>query len=135
LLPTPRPQRAVPVRHACWLLAVAEDKVLLRQRAAEGLWGGLWVPPSFESAHALESAARAWGSVVQWLPPRRHGFTHYTLEFTPALLSLARVPAVAREPGVDWFAASALASLALPAPVKRLVQDVLLRPADLVASA
>ncbi len=135
LLPTPRPPRTVPVRHAYWLVATAHDKVLLRRRAAEGLWGGLWVPPAFDSEEALESAVRAFGVSAQWLPARRHGFTHYTLEFTPALLALPCVPDAAREPAEDWFGANELASLALPAPVKRLLQDVLLRPADLLADA
>jgi A/G-specific adenine glycosylase len=134
-LPAPRPTKAVPVRSAWWLVARAGERVLLRQRGAEGLWGGLWVPPAFDSAQALISAAQALGGAPAWLAPRRHGFTHYTLDYTPALLTLPAVPPAAREPGEDWVRVSELDQYALPAPVKRLLQDLTVDHADLLSDA
>jgi A/G-specific adenine glycosylase len=123
-LPSPRPARKVPVRQAYWLLAMADDAVLLRQRAAEGLWGGLWAPPTFDSRDSLTAAAAALGGTPRWLPARRHGFTHYTLDYTPALLARPAPPSGLREPGEDWMPLSSLHTLALPAPVKRLLGEL-----------
>lgn len=134
-LPAPRPSKAVPVRRAWWLVARAGECVLLRQRGADGLWGGLWVPPAYDSAQALSAAAQALGGAPEWLAPRRHGFTHYTLDYTPALLTLPAVPPAAREKGEDWLPLSQLDQYALPAPVKRLLQDVAVRRDDLWADA
>ncbi|MFN9028770.1 MAG: A/G-specific adenine glycosylase [Betaproteobacteria bacterium] len=134
-LPAPRPSKAVPVRRAWWLVARAGECVLLRQRGPEGLWGGLWVPPTFDSAQALTNAAQSLGGVPEWLAPRRHGFTHYTLDYTPVLLTLPAVPPAAHEPGEDWVPLSRLDQYALPAPVKRLLQHVAVRQDDLWAGA
>jgi A/G-specific adenine glycosylase len=134
-LPAPRPAKVVPVRRAWWLVARAGECVLLRQRGAEGLWGGLWVPPVFDSAQALASAAQSLGGAPEWLAPRRHGFTHYTLDYTPALVTLPAVPSAARETGEDWLRVSELDQYALPAPVKRLLQDLTVDRADLLSGA
>jgi A/G-specific adenine glycosylase len=123
------------VRRAWWLVARAGERVLLRQRGAEGLWGGLWVPPAFDSAQALTIAAHALGGAPELLAPRRHGFTHFTLDYTPALLTLPAVPSAAREAGEDWVRMSQLDQYALPAPVKRLLHDVEVGREDLWADA
>ncbi len=39
-LPTPRPRKAVPERHATFLLLMSGRDILLEKRPAQGIWGG-----------------------------------------------------------------------------------------------
>jgi len=124
-LPAPRPPRPAAHRRAHWLLAVGDDCVLLERRPPVGLWGGLLAPPSFASRRALALAAQTLAAAAplrRW-PPRRHAFTHFTLEFTPYLVESAPATAAA-EPGRHWWPLAALEQAALPAPVRALLRDV-----------
>jgi A/G-specific adenine glycosylase len=55
-LPTPRPRKAVPERHATFLLLMHGNDIMLEKRPGSGIWGGLWCLPQFED----EQAAMAW---------------------------------------------------------------------------
>ena len=120
-LPTPRPRRARPLRAANLLIVRnAAGEVLLEQRPARGVWGGLWCLPWLESGDTRPVAAEA-------LAPVRHAFTHFELEITPWT-----VAAEALDHGADarrvWADARRRATLGLPAPVRRLL-DALESPA------
>jgi A/G-specific adenine glycosylase len=131
-LPAARPRRALRVRRAWWLLALAQSQVLLQRRPASGLWGGLWVPPEFDSEAAARQAAERLAAAappVQPLPARRHAFTHYTLEYTPLLVQLPQPPSAAAEPGAAQWFGLAEPALAVPTPVRRLLAE-LAQPAD-----
>jgi A/G-specific adenine glycosylase len=83
-LPSPRMRRKRPHRSAYALvIRDAAGALLLRQRPAHGVWGGLWSFPQFDG----EAEARQWlagnfpaaGEPTR-LPPQRHVFTHYDLD-------------------------------------------------------
>lgn len=116
-----------PVRSAHFLVALRGQQVLVEQRAADGIWGGLLSVPEYPEMSALLRDVRSLGvlSPPTPLPPRRHGFTHFTLAFTPhvAKLGAASEPASAGA-GMRWLALSEIEDAALPAPVRTLLQDV-----------
>ncbi|MDH4260831.1 MAG: A/G-specific adenine glycosylase [Gammaproteobacteria bacterium] len=101
-------------------------EVLLRKRAPQGIWGGLWVPPEFPRA----AVARAWcGSTfgvatrqLQRLPVLRHSFTHFDLDIESWVLKLQHDNSRVEEPGSVWYTYDAPQSLGLPAPVSRLIE-------------
>jgi len=101
-------------------------EVLLRRRAPQGIWGGLWAPPEFPNA----AAARAWcGSTfavaprtMRRLPTLRHSFTHFDLDIKPWLLRLPRELARVEEPGSIWYKYRAPLSIGLATPVLKLIQ-------------
>ena len=93
VLPTPRPKRARPRRVAYALIArTPEGALLLERRPAEGLWGGLWMFPQFDS----REAALAWANErfnvrdtsTLALAPYEHAFTHFDLELHPLIVDV-----------------------------------------------
>jgi A/G-specific adenine glycosylase len=83
--PFPRRHRARPQRAAVALvIRNAAGAILLQQRPTDGLWGGLWSFPQFES----DAEAQIW--LKARLPSaclntdiphiQRHAFTHYDLD-------------------------------------------------------
>ncbi|GAB4128757.1 MAG: A/G-specific adenine glycosylase [Sideroxydans sp.] len=123
-LPTPRPKRALPERHAVFLLLMHGDDLLLEKRPSNGIWGGLWCPPQFDG----EAAAREWfgrhGMQARdgaRLPTFTHAFTHFRLHVTPLQIRLVRKPTVT-PPGSVWLEMEEALRAALPTPVRSLLR-------------
>jgi A/G-specific adenine glycosylase len=125
-LPARRPRRARPLRRQAVAMVCTGDAVLLEKRPPQGIWGGLWSLPEIGSTlAAAENYVAPLGLEVihiEALPPFRHGFTHFELELQPVLMRVARAGTLVAEHSAHWFEFSALASLGLPAPVRRLLQ-------------
>ncbi|MDB5814790.1 MAG: A/G-specific adenine glycosylase [Rhodocyclales bacterium] len=128
-LPTAKPRKAVPQRANAMLVLRAGNRVLLEQRPASGIWGGLFSLPELapdEDASAL--LQRRFGLSVTTtpsaLPPVRHSFTHFSLTIQPWLVVLAQMPASLNEPTLNWAALDALDTLGLPAPIRRLLESL-----------
>jgi A/G-specific adenine glycosylase len=123
-LPGVRRARALPLRRVHWLLPSRADAVLLERRPPAGLWGGLLAPLEFETSAALEAYACASGLTLhEPLASRRHAFTHYKLEFIAQGATLERAARAAEErlEAIPW---SAIDTIAVPAPVRTLLQDL-----------
>jgi A/G-specific adenine glycosylase len=146
--PAPKPKRENKVRRTRLLLAATPDgRVLLERRAPTGVWGGLWVPPALADAELgrdWEAAATDWcrqrlGTEsarvraephprLEILPPRRHSFTHFHLDIDAALLHLPATPArVSDAVDAAWVDPAAPGNLGLPAPIRRLLDEVAVR--------
>lgn len=125
-LPAQRPRKPVPTRRAQLLVAVHDGAVLVEERPAAGIWGGLLALPQFGTVAQLRAAARALGdgARARRLPTRRHAFTHFTLEFTPRVVRLARIAPRAAEPGAVWLPLAQVEAAALPTPIRSLLRDV-----------
>jgi A/G-specific adenine glycosylase len=125
-LPAPRKRKAAPTRRAWFLLAIERDAILLEHRPPTGIWGSLLAPPQFATIEAMRSAVDAMDTdaEVRALPARRHGFTHFTLAYTPYLARLNSLRPRAAEPGQRWVRLDDLGASALPAPIKKLLTDV-----------
>jgi A/G-specific adenine glycosylase len=130
-LPAPRPRKPVPTRRVQMLIAVHDGAVLVEERPPAGVWGGLLALPQFDSAAALHAALRtlADGARARRLPARRHAFTHFTLEFTPHVVRLARIAQRAAEPGAVWLPLADIEAAALPTPIRALLREVRATPA------
>lgn len=125
LLPSPRPKKEIPLRTWNVLLMRTDDAVLLEQRPASGIWGGLYsLPQMAEGESAEEAALRYLGVSVQGFaaqPVVRHSFTHFRLDICPWTLQLSSVPLPANASGLLWASLTRLDELGLPAPVRRLL--------------
>jgi len=124
-LPKARTRTPLPSR-ACFMLVMttAAREVYLEQNPPSGLWGGLWVFPEFESRHELECWCLEHGldqTRLASLPPRRHSFSHYHLDYTPVLLNGVSRPTTVREAHQGWFRVDD--TLAIPTPVRRLLDE------------
>ncbi|GAA5006030.1 A/G-specific adenine glycosylase [Pseudoluteimonas lycopersici] len=127
-LPTSKPGKPLPERHALLLLLRdAEDRVLLQRRAQAGVWAGLWSLPEAED-HAT---ARNWFEThiagdydaAQALAAIDHGFTHYRFAMQPLeWREVALREGVRDNADLRWIARAELASLGIPAPVRKLLE-------------
>lgn len=108
-------------RENWWLwVAGAEGQVLLQQRPATGVWAGLWTLPMFDD----EASARAAlpDVALETLPRIEHALTHFDW-----VLHTMRVEALGGNlpefGSGTWVAREKLASYALPAPLKKLIEE------------
>ena len=124
-LPTPRPSKVLPHRHAIVLvLRDAEGRILLQRRAPAGVWASLWSLPQFDD----EADADAWlsrdaqdATGVMWLDDIAHGFSHYHLTLRPRLHETRSATRVADDDSTAWVGPAELASLGIPAPIRTLL--------------
>ncbi|GIX35670.1 MAG: A/G-specific adenine glycosylase [Lysobacteraceae bacterium] len=127
-LPTPRPARPLPQRRCLMLvLRDASGKILLQRRDRPGVWQGLWSLPEFASKAAMERFAQALGaaSKARRLAPLQHAFSHYRLRIQPYLQAVPAAPArIGDNPALRWTAPAELPDTGLPAPVRRLLDQL-----------
>ncbi|GAB2181290.1 A/G-specific adenine glycosylase [Denitratisoma sp. agr-D3] len=127
-LPVRKTKKAVPERSARYLVIVdGEGRVLLEQRPASGIWGGLLCLPELttEESPAARTLALGLETLADWeeLPALNHTFTHFKLELVPLLARVQHFPPMTRETGLQYLPIHALAAAALPAPIRRLLQE------------
>jgi A/G-specific adenine glycosylase len=141
-LPRPkrRPGRAARRRRETWMLVAVDSlgAVLLEQRPARGLWGGLWSLPEFDSEEAAAGYARdrLRGAPLErpaWRPRPlgviEHAFTHFDLTIRPLVAECEGPRETIEEAGIlrwcrpqDWR--EGRERLGLPAPVRTLLDAV-----------
>lgn len=125
-LPSPRPRRPLPERATALLVLLAGDEVLLEKRPPTGVWGGLWSLPETTLEEDGFTQARRLGYHplrCQTLPPLVHDFTHFRLRMWPRLVQVQAARGVA-EAGRLWLPLEELKGAALPAPVRRLLEQI-----------
>jgi A/G-specific adenine glycosylase len=127
LLPTPKPRQIIPVKTCIFLILQNAQQLLIEKRPAHGIWGGLWSFPEFESPET----ARAWcikNNLVidteHFLSTQRHTFSHYHLDYTALQIVCENKPSGAEN--YIWQTIDTLPTLAFPAPIMRLWQDLYL---------
>ncbi len=127
-LPTPRPRKAVPERHATFLLLMHGHDILLEKRAAQGIWGGLWCLPQLDDGGELldEYVRRTDMSVSERseLAAFTHTFTHFKLHITPVLLHVTCKPLRVQEAGSVWLDVDEALQAAIPTPVRMMLEKV-----------
>lgn len=99
-LPHRKPKKKLPRRSTFMLMCCnAKGEVLLEQRPAAGIWGGLWSFKEFETLEDLETYASANfaldNSMQEVWPMVKHTFSHFHLHITPVLLIAEPSPAAA----------------------------------------
>ena len=126
--PAPRPKRERAQRQVA-VLVVCDPlgRVLLERRPAQGIWGGLYSLPELPPEESAEGwCERLLGARVvaqRSLATIEHGFTHFDLDLTPQLLTLAASPsAVMDRPDWLWYKPGTELRVGVPAPVAALLK-------------
>jgi A/G-specific adenine glycosylase len=130
-LPAPRRARCRPVRSTTLLiLRDSTGAVMVERRPPAGIWGGLHSLPEFDhdvsDAMLIEAAALRYGVSIEMeerLAEVRHEFTHYTVLMQPRMAKIAFPRAMATA-AARFVERSALDVTPLPAPIRRLLQQV-----------
>lgn len=128
-LPSPKPGKPLPLRTAHMLL-IEDDRgrVLLQRRPPTGVWACLWSLPE----HADLADARQWFERhvdadfghMQAGDPVMHGFSHYRLQILPHRIVKVRArDAIGDNDDLRWALRTELASIGLPAPIRRLLKE------------
>lgn len=128
-LPTPKPGKVAPQKHACvlWLLN-AEGDVLMQRRPPTGIWASLWTLPQADDA----VSSRAWFerqlcgdfNAAESLPAIDHAFSHYKLRLQPLRLrGVALRDRVGDNDDLRWVTRGQFASLGIPAPIRKLLES------------
>ncbi len=125
-LPSPRPRKPLPEKSTVMLILQRNGEVLLEKRPEPGIWGGLWSFPEVSNGSQAATLSRdRFGAAVRpdgALPVVRHGFTHFALTITPALLRVTRMEPRARSPGHVWLTVEDAIGAAVPAPVRAILR-------------
>jgi A/G-specific adenine glycosylase len=108
-------------RESWWLWLEHQGAVWLTQRPATGVWAGLWTLPLYESEASLQATARALGVRVAPHATVEHALTHLDWVLHPRRAVLRQRPAASLLGAGRWVALGELDSIALPAPLKRLL--------------
>ncbi|MEB0134287.1 A/G-specific adenine glycosylase [Actimicrobium sp. CCC2.4] len=149
LLPVRKPKKAVPQRQTSMLVVIDQGQVLLEQRPDSGIWGGLLSLPELEALAPADLDDEADGATFGQLltqalapfgvpascarlTPFSHVFTHFKLQISPYEVRLSRRLDRAGQDSHVWYPVERLADAPLPAPVKKLLLE-LLRTEDLFA--
>ncbi|MCK5831485.1 MAG: A/G-specific adenine glycosylase [Methylococcales bacterium] len=127
-LPTPKPKKPLPVKNIIFLmLQNNQGQILLEQRPAVGIWGGLWSFPEYTSLTAIQSWALENNIPIQsinQLNKQRHTFSHYHLDYTPIIVKTEYPINILMETNQSaWYKVNQLHSLGLPSPIKKLLQN------------
>ena len=131
-LPASKPKKVKPVRAARMLVLIdPAQQVLLEKRPPTGIWGGLWSLPELE----LESDVAEWCEqqfrfkvgAIEDGETFRHSFSHYHLDITPCRV-LVKNPeqSVMEEERIVWYNTSQPDQRGLAAPVKNILEAILL---------
>jgi A/G-specific adenine glycosylase len=130
-LPVRKPKKATPEKRALMMVVIDGGEVLLQQRPATGIWGGLCSLPEVDGHVGIDlaapgvdemvAAAKAFGDVeeAEALLPLVHVFTHYKLHILPYRVALASRSVT--PDGHQWWKLDRIENAPLPAPVKKLL--------------
>jgi A/G-specific adenine glycosylase len=128
--PFSKPKKTLPVKRASFLMLLnSQRQIWLTRRPSQGIWGGLWSLPQFDSREdliaalnpSMQTAEDGVASLVKW-EAFRHTFSHYHLEIEPHRLD--RVREAPAEWQGQWHDLDKAPQLGLPAPVKKLVEQL-----------
>jgi A/G-specific adenine glycosylase len=131
LYPAKKPKKEKPRKQTLMLLHRYDEQLLLWRRPASGIWGGLWSLPEVEGENDIEG----WQQNRQLTPQAptlvrqkliHHQFSHYSLDISLAEIELAELPqAIADNDDYHWVKPTDIASYGLPAPVRKILLQVL----------
>ena len=139
-LPVRKPKKASPEKQAIMLAIVDDGQVLLEQRPATGIWGGLMSLPELDGHvlaedddieaadhDALMQATARFGEMESYerLSTITHVFTHYKLHIAPYRVTLAKRQQLAAQGSHVWLDGAAVGEAPLPAPIKKLLLELM----------
>jgi A/G-specific adenine glycosylase len=127
--PAPKPIQDRIIRKAKFLILVnSNGDILLEKRPSVGVWGGLWSIPECNTELDVNNWCKKQDlylhlSVAR--PSVLHSFTHFQLEIQPILCYVEANPArIIKESARGWFAQTDIQHKGLPAPIKKLLQNI-----------
>jgi A/G-specific adenine glycosylase len=138
-IPGKRPKKTLPEQSTQMLIILQpqahrrDHYLLLKKRPATGIWGGLWSLPECSMGEKpslwCKQHLKLQCNTTETLNTFRHTFTHFHLDITPIICTLKHTASIIQnkditEMSYQWHSVAHLDTLALPAPVKRLLNRI-----------
>lgn len=129
-LPQKKPAKKIPTRHTLMLVLLNnENEVLLSRRPEKGVWSGMWSLPEIQGLDETPEFLNHWVKNVKstgmQLPEFQHTFSHYHLIIKPyCWRDLQARHRIGEKDRLRWQPLAELASVGLPAPVKKLLESL-----------
>lgn len=131
-LPKSKPKKTIPIREKIFIiLRKNQDCVLLEKRASTGVWGNLWSLPEADVdkqnviAELCQQRFNIKIEQVKLHPSLRHTFSHFHLDITPVVASVAKSSTkIMEDNGRIWYNLRNPQKIGLPAPVKSLLEKL-----------
>lgn len=126
-LPTPKPRKTSPERECKMLVLRSQGKILLEQQVSPGIWGGLWSLPQYGDTSEIEAACNHLGqssTAARRMAGLLHVFSHFKLHIEPWYLRNDTLQVAETSPRQSWIAIEDLASTALPAPIRKILDGL-----------
>ena len=128
-LPHSKPKKQIPTRKTV-MLAISSDQtgLLMQRRPNQGIWGGLWSFPEFDSEEsALNWCSRTFQQTPeshQKLDQMTHTFSHFRLQITPVTVKY-RTPIHWVMEADEWvWYKHGSSQVGLAAPVDQLIKQL-----------
>ncbi|HBV21388.1 MAG TPA: A/G-specific adenine glycosylase [Nitrosomonas sp.] len=121
-LPVPKQRKQLPVKETIFMIYRHNRKLLLEKRSDKGIWGGLWCFPEYHVNDIIINSTKNSMSVK--LPRLLHTFTHFKLWIQPCLQEVGSEAEtdISKKP-IVWIESDKVLELAIPAPVRKLIQQ------------
>ncbi len=127
-LPTPRPKKTIPKQEKFAPILEAESGLYLEKRAPTSFWGNLWSFPLLDNKEELIRWFEEKGVAqadLEWLPRRRHTFSHFHLDCLPVRGILENPSNHVMEDGRGvWYNPSTTTPRGFPALVQQLIDEL-----------
>ncbi len=125
--PAKKTTKSKPIKQTWMLLLESPNGYWVYKRPSEGLWGGLWSLPQFETLDELENWKVPYNchiSHCQKLDPFRHTFTHFHLDIQTLHIQLDELPSTSKLKSGLWYQpGSENVQIGLSAPVKKILEQ------------
>ena len=116
LLPEKSSQASVREQQVVWLIMKHEKQLALWQRPARGIWGGLWSLPEYQNVQEIGIPQ----SALLALPSIEHRLTHRLIRAEVWQTEVAN-----KTNYYQWFTKNKALTLALPTPIRELLNKAL----------
>ena len=130
--PPAKKKRSVPEVWLAGIIVRSEEGILMGQRPAEGLWGGLYEPPMLDSAkdHGVQEISAEWQkefgeelSGITTSGTLRHVLTHRIIHVHTVHAQSRRPARLGRYLQIRWVRPEELPELGMSALTKRMLSN------------
>ena len=117
--PRRQAKKEKPKKAVHFILIRTNDKVLLQQQPAKGIWGGLWSLPLFDNGEKYWQDTLSTRLCTGEKLSFTHEFTHYRLQASVSSYHCPTAPSVAMP--LRWH--GRWKNIALPTPIRKLLTE------------
>ncbi len=126
--PQKKKNKVLPVKNAIFIIIKdKQQQILLQKRPATGIWSSLWSFPQYDNEVQVEQWLLNSANKYQLYKKgtsKTHQFSHFKMHYTEHYYSLEKMGVLAEGAEKNWFSIDQALQLALPAPIKKILNNI-----------